>query len=208
VSKSLAVHAEALWSVLSCIMAHNPKLRDLSRLPPEYDDIIALSDAFLKPQHPITTAILGAVMVEHELEQLLRSKLKHKDDTTWAMLTADNGPLNSFYSKIAMGYALGIYNKGMHGDLNIVRNIRNAFAHSKKLIQFDHPAVVTELRKAAIPKKMWKSKGADAILYISLCLRLSTKLTRMYIRRIKSRKYNPSPSEVVKALLSPGRATP
>jgi len=71
-------------------MARNPKLRDLSRLPPEYDDIIALNDAFLRPQQPITTAILGAVMVEHELEQLLRSKLKHKDDETWAMLIADN----------------------------------------------------------------------------------------------------------------------
>ena len=39
-------------------MARNPKLRDLSRLPPEYDDIIALSDTFGLPQHPIATAIL------------------------------------------------------------------------------------------------------------------------------------------------------
>jgi hypothetical protein len=74
-------------------MARNPKLRDLSRLPPEYDDIIALSDALFRDQQPITTAILGAVMVELHLERLVRSKLKHKDDETWAMLVADNGPL-------------------------------------------------------------------------------------------------------------------
>jgi DNA-binding MltR family transcriptional regulator len=186
-------------------MARKPKLRDLSRLPPEYDDLVALRDAFLRGQQPITTAILGAIMVEHELEQLLRSKLKHKDDETWKMLIADNGPLRSFYSKIAMGYALGIYDRGMYNDLNIVRNIRNAFAHSKKLIQFDHPAVVAELRKATrlgIPKKMWKSKGPDVMLYMSLCFHVSTKLIRIYIRRMKSRKYNPTPSEVVKALLS------
>jgi hypothetical protein len=36
------------------------KLRDLSRLSPEYDEVIALSKALLQPQHPITTAILGA----------------------------------------------------------------------------------------------------------------------------------------------------
>jgi hypothetical protein len=60
-------------------MARKPKLRDLSRLPPEYADLVALSDALVEDQHPITTAILGAVMVEHELEQLLRSKLKHKE---------------------------------------------------------------------------------------------------------------------------------
>jgi hypothetical protein len=57
-------------------MAPSPKLRDLSRLPPEYDDIIALSDALFRDQQPITTAILGAVMVELDLERLVRSKLK------------------------------------------------------------------------------------------------------------------------------------
>jgi DNA-binding MltR family transcriptional regulator len=182
-------------------MARNAKLRDLSRLAPEYDDIIALNDAFLREQQPITTAILGAVMVEHELERLIRSKLKHKDDETWATLIADNGPLRSFYTKIAMGYALGIYDKSMRNNLNIVRNIRNAFAHSKKLIQFNHPAVIAELRKAtrsAIPKGMWKSKGPDVMLYMSLCIRLSLKLIRI-CRRMKSTKHTPTTSEVVKA---------
>jgi DNA-binding MltR family transcriptional regulator len=186
-------------------MARKPKLRDLSRLPPEFDDVIALSDALSKDHHPITTAIIGAVMIEHQLDRLLRSKLKHKDDTTWAMLVGDNGPLRSFSSKIAMGYALGIYDKRMHSDLNIVRNIRNAFAHPKKLIQFDHLAVVAELRKAtAIPTKFWKFKGRDTFHYISLCYRLSTKLIRIYRRRLKSTKHTPTTSEVVKALLREG----
>jgi hypothetical protein len=35
------------------------RIRDLSRLPPEYDDLLALSDEFHREQHPITTAILG-----------------------------------------------------------------------------------------------------------------------------------------------------
>ena len=64
------------------------------------------------------------------------------------MLVDDIGPLNSFYSKIVIGYALGIYEMISVATYTIVCNIRNAFAHSKKLIQFDHPAVVNELRKA------------------------------------------------------------
>jgi len=94
----------------------------------------------------------------------------------------------------------------MHTDLNVVRNIRNAFAHSKKLIWFGHPAVLAELKKAsrsAILKKHWKSKGPDVYLYMSLCLRVSSKLIQMYNKRMKSRKYNPSPAEVAKALLKP-----
>jgi DNA-binding MltR family transcriptional regulator len=100
---------------------------------------------------------------------LLQSKLKHKDDETWTMLVADSGPLRSFYTKIAMGYALGIYDKNIRSDLNIVRTIRNAFAHSKKLIQFDHPAVVAELRKATrltLPKKSWKYKANASVMLV------------------------------------------
>jgi hypothetical protein len=191
-------------------MARNPKLRDLGRLELGPADLMALSGTFAKGEHPVARAILGAGLVEHHLELLLRSKLKHKDDETWAMLVAENGPLNSFYSKIAMGYALGIYDKNMRSDFNIVRNIRNAFAHSKKLIQFDHPAVVAELRKATrstIPKKYWKFKAKHLYihapgLYLRLCYRLSTRLAGMYIRRMKSIKYSPTPSDYAKALLN------
>ena len=143
--------------------SHNPrKLRDLSRSQLEIADVYALSEAFVKGEHPVATAILGACLVEHYLELLLRSKIKRKDDKTWKMLLADSGPLRSFDCKIVAGYALGIYDAGMHNDLHIVRRIRNAFAHSKKLIQLDHPAVVTELKKStrsALPKKYWKFKS-------------------------------------------------
>jgi DNA-binding MltR family transcriptional regulator len=114
------------------------------------------------------------------------------------MLVADNGPLGSFYSRIAMGYALGIHDNNMRNDLNIVRNIRNAFAHSRKSIQFDHPAVAAELGKATrSAKTMWKSIGPDAMRYKSLCFYLSAKLVRMY----ESTRYDPAP-DYVKALLS------
>jgi DNA-binding MltR family transcriptional regulator len=173
-------------------MARNPKLRDLSRLQLAHDDIIALFEAFGEGEHPIATAILGAVLIEHDLEELLRSKLKRKDDKTWAMLIAENGPLNSFSSKIAIGYALGIYDQRMHGDLNIVRSIRNAFAHSKKLIQFDHPAVVAELKKAtrsALPKARWKLNDPKRC-YAILCLRLSSKLAKIKFRRMNIQRFD------------------
>src|SRR5262249_55620203 len=111
---------------------------------------------------------------------------KRKDDQTWKMLVEDEPrPLNSFYTKIAVGYALGIYDLGMRTDLNIVRNIRNAFAHSPKQIKFDHPAIVKELKKAtrsALPKVAWKGLKAQDC-YVRLCVSLSLKLSRIRIRR-------------------------
>jgi len=179
--------------------SHNPgkariKLRDLSHRQPELQDNIDRLKELGKEHHPITTAILGAVMVEHDLETLLRSKFKRKDDETWATLVADNnGPLNSFYSKIVAGYALGIYDEGMRNDLHIVRKIRNAFAHSKRLIHFDLPLIEKELRRAtrsALPRKDWTdNRDRNAVRYKNLCLWLSTKLLRTQTRRYKSKSY-------------------
>jgi len=168
------------------------KLRDLGHLQLELEDAKALMDALGEELHPIATAILGAVTAERNLEILLRSKFKRKDDKTWAMLVEDiNGPLNSFSSKIVIGYALGIYDERMRNDLDIVRKIRNAFAHSRKLIQFDDPLIVNELGKAsklALPKKYWTGfKPQDR--YVSMCYQLSIKLKGIDIRREKSRTY-------------------
>jgi len=174
------------------------RFRDLSRLQLASDDLIALTDALGGREHPIATAILGAVIVEHDLEQLLRARLKRKDHQTWARLTDERGPLNSFSSMIAMGYALGIYDQGMRSDLDIVRHIRNAFAHSRKPIHFDHPAVVAELKKATRWAKRDLSlqfkgrvddKYAAQHFYAILCLRLSSKITKIEGRRIRSRTH-------------------
>jgi DNA-binding MltR family transcriptional regulator len=172
------------------------KLRDLSRLQPEFQEARDVRSSVLhKKEHPIATAILGAVMVEHELEKLLRSKFKRKDDETWKMLVADNGPLNSFSSKIVAGYALGIYDKSMRDDLHIVRSIRNAFAHSKKLIQFDHLLIVKELGKSSTKfTKVEPSRAASE--YAVLCCRLSTQLIH------KSKSYRRAMSPLA-ALFTP-----
>jgi hypothetical protein len=174
------------------------KLRDLSRLQPEFQEARDVRSGVLhKKEHPIATAILGAVMVEYELETLLRSKFKRKDDETWAMLVADNGPLNSFYSKIVAGYALGIYDESMRDDLHIVRNIRNVFAHSKKPIQFDHPLIVKELGKRS--QGFWDlANGVEpSTRYAVLCTWLSTKL------RFKSKRHHRVAMSPLAALFTP-----
>ena len=80
------------------------------------------------------TRFLGAVFVEHELEQIIHNRLSKIDMATWSGLLQDNGPLATFNQKILLGFALGIYDKQTRENLKIISNIRNAFAHSKRLI--------------------------------------------------------------------------
>ncbi len=128
------------------------KLRDLSRLPPTKEEQDALLAAITSTTAPNATAILGAVFVEHELEVSLRRRFTRNDDDTWAAMLADNGPLSTFFAKIVTGYAFRLYDEPTMDNFHIVRNIRNAFAHSKKLISFDHELIVAELSKVNTPK--------------------------------------------------------
>lgn len=54
---------------------------------------------------------------------------------------AANGSLSTFSNKIRMGYALGLYGDKFRGDLDIVRQIRNVFAHASRHVDFETAAV-------------------------------------------------------------------
>lgn len=170
-----------------------PKLRDLSHTPLTPTEVMDLVALLNEQKHPITTAIIGAVNVEHALDRALRHRLKRNDDDTWESLVSDRGPLGTFSAKIAMGFAMSMYNEGFRDTLHTVRVIRNAFAHSRKLIDFDHELILKELRGIKTFKKSLrffnnatsKAEGAR-LVYASLSLQLSTRLTVNYVKLLKS----------------------
>ncbi len=51
------------------------------------------------------------------------------------------GPLSAFSAKIDLSYALSILDRTSYNDLTVVRKIRNDFAHSIDLIDFETPAI-------------------------------------------------------------------
>jgi len=191
------------------------RLGDLSRQQLSFEEIRSLFLA-LNSNQPIMVAIIGASLTEHELERLLRSHFRRRDDETWKDLIAENGPLSSFFCKITMGYAFGIYDATTEKNLHIVRAVRNAFAHARHLIDFDHALVVEELNRALIPARTTKGirmvletavspkwKGRDRC--VSLCMGLSAILMRRAAERLgraRRRKW-PNLSPLAEALLRP-----
>jgi len=172
-----------------------PKLRDLYYAEPTEAEKRAHIDA-LPTAQPIVTAVLGAVVVEHELEVLIRRRLPRKDDDTWKSLLDEKGPLYSLNTKIEMGYALRLFDEVTKNNLHIVRNIRNVFAHAKKQIDFDHPLIQKEINKAKPPtvryKKDFKTFVANNVsgyrlAYASLCVLLCCELVSQQTRAIKEK---------------------
>jgi hypothetical protein len=108
----------------------------------------AMLDALVKPPLAISCAIIGALTVEQELEVSIKSRLRRISQTEWeAILSDKEGPLGTFDRKIKFASYLGILDADMRCNLDIIRNIRNRFAHTKRLISFDHHFIADEMAK-------------------------------------------------------------
>lgn len=83
-------------------------------------------------------ALVLSSVVEQALEMAIATHFVI-DEESWQRLFDDNvnGPLSNFAAKIKMGYALGIYKKDIRDELDLIRHIRNTFAHAKFPINFE-----------------------------------------------------------------------
>jgi hypothetical protein len=74
-------------------------------------------------------AIVGATFLDILLEHTLRAFLVDNEKEVNKLLQPDQ-PLGTFSGKIMMVYCLGLIYKPVRDDLNLVRKIRNEFAHN------------------------------------------------------------------------------
>ena len=64
-------------------------------------------------------------------------------------LFTNNGALQDFSARIKIAYAFNVIGPGAYADLNLLREIRNAFAHSAQSLSFNSPDV------AEICSRLW-----------------------------------------------------
>ena len=137
-------------------MAEKPaylrKFRDLAKSDPKFEDVEALEAELYTLGNDRATAVLFGSFVDTSLERLLASKMRQ--DLSSEMrgnLFGPNGPLGTFSSKIALAYALKLVGPISHGDLELIRELRNQFAHSRMSFTFETPAVREVIARFRIP---------------------------------------------------------
>jgi hypothetical protein len=87
-------------------------------------------------------ALAVTALLEQFLEAAISTHLEIDENEARKLFDDDrDGPLSTFSRKIAMGYALGVYDSHVKSDLNFIRQIRNAFAHAKLHLDFDTPEI-------------------------------------------------------------------
>jgi hypothetical protein len=81
-------------------------------------------------------AIIGAAYVDLVLRDAITAKLV-PDDKLMQVLFENRGPLQDFGARIQVTYALRACGRAAYDDLKIIKDIRNAFAHSAEAIDFN-----------------------------------------------------------------------
>ena len=140
-------------------------LKKLMKLRPEGLGIpLSLLNILNEQDHVV--ALVGPASLDASLRELLLSRFVQLGADKQADLFEDgrNGPLNSLSSKNRMAYAMGLYGPGVYSDIDLIRRVRNLFAHSPSNIKFDQPEIYFECQKLRTPRNKMRAEEREIIL--------------------------------------------
>jgi len=122
-------------------------LRDLSRSAVQLEEF----ELFMKEIRrgsDRSAAILVALHTQDDVTRLVCSNLEGLfDEGLMKELMKQNAPLGSFYSATLLAFAMGLIDETTKKQLNLIRDIRNAFAHALRPISFKTPEIVEACEK-------------------------------------------------------------
>jgi hypothetical protein len=87
-------------------------------------------------------ALLLAANLENSLQIAIERRLAIAETHRTILFVDEASPLRRFSAKIRMGYALGLFGDGLKSNLDLVRMIRNVFAHAASPVHFSTPEVM------------------------------------------------------------------
>ena len=100
-------------------------------------DIQAFYDEMSK-ESDRASAILGAAFLDYSLTELLTNSFVDDSVSIEKLLgvTSGNAPLGAFSARIELAYCLGLIPANIRHDLDIIRKVRNRFAHKLHGLSF------------------------------------------------------------------------
>lgn len=116
-------------------------LKKWPKQPTTDDEMRAVFGDVGREQNPRAAALGAAVMVEVGLSNMLRARLWIRNNTADEELFRSDGPIATFSRKIKMAEAIRIIGPATRANLDHIREIRNAFAHTHRNLTFDTPGV-------------------------------------------------------------------
>src|SRR5580658_9133428 len=148
---------------LMTIRPEEKSLDALSREHPALDDYID-NKLHEQSQFDRATAITAAAYVEDALERALLARLVPLSRAERDDLFKYERPLGSFGARIRIGYAINLFGPVTRDELNLIRKVRNVFAHGRRFLTFTQPAIAANCRKLKMPNH-FKIGGLGSLAY-------------------------------------------
>ena len=96
---------------------------------------------------------MSAACIDNYLGNLLRAHLI-EDKTVVPKLFTQYGPLSTFSSRTDLAYVLGLIDAETRREINLVRKIRNEFAHRHEPTSFEFPSIRDQCREFLLSQKV------------------------------------------------------
>ncbi len=97
-------------------------------------------------------AIVSAAQIEDTLAEAIKGRLREMNAGDIGVLFSGlASPLNSFHAKIHLGFALALYDQAVREDLQVVKDVRNRFAHHIPAKSFDDEIIKKLCEKLHYP---------------------------------------------------------
>ena len=114
---------------------------DLADLIDEWDDLLAE----FENESDRSIAMLAAAYLDTALRSLLEANMRD-ERKLHDRLFSPTGALGTFSSRISIAYGLGLITKSYYLSLHAIRDVRNAFAHFRRGMDFDDKQVSVRTR--------------------------------------------------------------
>jgi hypothetical protein len=109
-------------------------MKKKSEIPITISDLLKATSSFTKQTDRGTALVVAAWVDDAMLTALI--VIFHRDEKLAKRLLQIDGPLGSFAARISVAYLLDVITPSLFHDLEVIRAIRNKFAHVRESLRF------------------------------------------------------------------------
>lgn len=124
------------------------------------------SDPHTQSASQAGNALVVAGLVEDEIEKLLMTAGRSISNKQAKEIFGGMGPLHNFSGKIEIAYLFELIDQSVRDDLQIIKSIRNKFAHTTRYVFFESPHIDQDCRRLS----NWSDDTANEVLFRSCAL--------------------------------------
>lgn len=152
-------------------------LKKLSKEPRDKWDNTNIMQA-LRTESDAGVVFMGtSLVVEEAVYELLLGRMIELNKTDCAALFDGHGPLTTFGDQVTIAYAFGLFGLKTRTNIDIIRAIRNAFAHSKKRLTFATKEIIDavglfDFGSSTLAAQMIRKTDEPKGVFIGACVTL------------------------------------